>query len=61
MKLRTRKEMAEMIVDNQIARGIVKQENRYHQVKARLVGSMKMGYTDLYNACVSMNLIKEGK
>lgn len=35
----TRKEMITACVENQIARGIVKAENKAKQIKVRLVGS----------------------
>lgn len=44
----TRKELAEVIVNNQIERGIVKAENKERQIKARLTGMFKMGWLDLY-------------
>lgn len=44
----TRKELAEVIVNDQIKRGIVKAENKEIQIKARLTGMFKMGWLDLY-------------
>lgn len=43
----TRKEMATMIVDDQIKRGIVKPESRERQIQARLTGQFKMSEMDL--------------
>ena len=43
----TRKEMASMIVDDQIKRGIVKPESREKQIQARLTGQFKMSEMDL--------------
>ena len=48
----TRKELAEVIVNNQIERGIVKAENKAFQIKARLKGCGMLkaeSWTDLYN------------
>lgn len=42
----TRKEMITACVEDQIARGIVKEENKAMQIKARLTGSFKMSYSD---------------
>lgn len=47
----TRKELAEIIVNNQIERGLVKLENKEKQIKARLKGCgmiKAMGWMDLY-------------
>jgi hypothetical protein len=38
----TRKQMATMLVDDQIKRGIIKPESRERQIQARLTGSIKM-------------------
>lgn len=49
----TRRELAEIIVDDQIKRGVVNEENRDLQIKARLygIGSLKpMSKKDLYKA-----------
>lgn len=46
----TRRELAEIIVNDQIKRGIVKEENKKMQIKARLTGMFKMGWLDLYEA-----------
>ena len=43
----TRKEMASMLVDDQIKRGIVKPESREKQIQARLTGKLKMSETEL--------------
>ena len=43
----TRKEMATMLVDDQIKRGIVKPESREKQIQARLTGQFKMSEMDL--------------
>lgn len=51
----TRKELAEVIVDNQIKRGIVKKENRNLQIQARLTGVIRMSKAELYKgakACI---------
>lgn len=45
-KKMTRKEMIEACVDDQIKRGIVKAENREMQIKLRLTGNFKMGWSD---------------
>jgi hypothetical protein len=45
----TRKEMATMLVDDQIKRGIVKPESREKQIQARLTGQFKMSEMDLRN------------
>lgn len=44
----TRRELAEVIVNNQIKRGIIKKENKEMQIKARLTGTFKMGWLSLY-------------
>lgn len=44
----TRKELAEIIVNDQIKRGVVKLENKEKQIQARLTGMFKMGWLDLY-------------
>ena len=46
----TRKELAEIIVNDQIKRGIVKPEKKEFQIQARLTGSLKMSWLDLYEA-----------
>lgn len=43
----TRKEMATMLVDDQIKRGVIKPESRQRQIKARLTGQFKMSEMDL--------------
>jgi hypothetical protein len=43
----TRKEMATMLVDDQIKRGIIKPESRERQIQARLTGQFKMSEMDL--------------
>ncbi len=45
----TRKEMIEKCVDDQIARGITKPENREYQIKMNLNGHLRLSYTQ----CVS--------
>lgn len=42
----TREEMITACVDDQIKRGIIKKENREVQIKARLTGWNKMGWSD---------------
>lgn len=52
----TRRELAEIIVDDQIKRGIVNEENRDLQIKARLygIGSLKpMTKNELYRVVKS--------
>ena len=44
----TRRELAEIIVNDQIKRGVIKKENKEKQIKARLTGMFKMGWLDLY-------------
>lgn len=54
----TRRELAEVIVDDQIRRGVVKEERREFQIKARLKGigqAKPMSWIDLYNTVVSYN------
>ena len=49
----TRRELAEVIVNDQIKRGIVKEENKELQIKARLKGfgmTKAMSWLDLYEA-----------
>ena len=43
----TRKQMASMLVDDQIKRGIIKPESRERQIQARLTGQFKMSEMDL--------------
>jgi hypothetical protein len=43
----TRKQMATMLVDDQIKRGIIKPESRERQIQARLTGSIKMSKDSL--------------
>jgi hypothetical protein len=43
----TRKEMATMLVDDQIKRGIIKRESRERQIQSRLTGQFKMSEMDL--------------
>lgn len=53
LKDMTRKELAEVIVNNQIKRGIVKEENKELQIKSRLKGNgliKAMSWMDLYEA-----------
>lgn len=45
-KKMTRKEMITACVEDQIARGIIEAENKEMQIKARLTGSLKMGWSD---------------
>lgn len=42
------KQLATLLVEDQIKRGVVKPENKEMQIKARLSGSMKMSKTKLY-------------
>ena len=51
----TRKELAEMIVKNQIERGIIEKESFTFQLKMRLVGSTKMSKQDLLKICKGLN------
>ena len=46
----TRKELAEIIVNDQIKRGIVKEEKKELLIKGRINGPLKMSWMDLYNA-----------
>ena len=48
LKNMTRKELAEIIVNDQIKRGIVKPENKNLQITARLSGIIKMSWLELY-------------
>lgn len=53
----TRKELAEVIVNNQIKRGIVKKENKDIQIKARLngFGALKaMSKSELYKGAKAL-------
>lgn len=43
----TRKEMATMLVDEQIKRGVIKPESRERQIQARLTGQFKMSEMEL--------------
>lgn len=43
----TRKEMATMLVDNQIKRGVIKPESREKQIQSRLTGQFKMSEMEL--------------
>lgn len=55
----TRRQMAEALVDDQIKRGVIKQESREKQIQARLTGKFKMSYMELrdyYN-----EVLKKGK
>ena len=47
----TRRELAEVIINDQIKRGIIKEENKEMQINARLKGCgmvKAMGWMDLY-------------
>lgn len=46
----TRKELAEVIVNNQIERGIVKLESKEIQIEARLNGRLRMSKMELYKS-----------
>lgn len=49
----TRRELATIIVEDQIKRGIVKAENKEMQIKSRLNGkgyAKSMSWNELYNA-----------
>lgn len=53
----TRKELAELIVEDQIKRGVIKEENRDFQINARLkgCGSLKaMSKRDLLNGALAL-------
>lgn len=50
LKEMTRKELAEVIINDQIKRGIIKKESKEMQIKARLTGTFRMGWLDLYEA-----------
>lgn len=55
----TRRELAELIIDNSIKRGIIKAKNRELQINARLNGYglvKPMGWVALYNTalCITM-------
>lgn len=53
----TRKEMATLLVEDQIKRGIIKSENKEMQVEARLNGMLKMSWMELYNYCTKYNSV----
>ena len=46
----TRRELAEVIVNDQIKRGVVKPENKEKQIVARLSGVIRMSWHELYKA-----------
>ena len=53
----TRKELAEVIVDNQIERGIVEKENKQFQIEARLKGYARLrplSKSELYKGAKAM-------
>lgn len=55
----TRKEMITKCVENQIERGIAKEEDKNYLVKQYLTGSFKMCYSrcvDWYNSTFNTNL-----
>lgn len=47
----SKKELATLLVEDQIKRGVVKPENKQRQILARLNGSMKMSKEDLVKYC----------
>lgn len=59
MKLISRKEMATLLVEDQIKRGIVKRENKKNQIQARLTGMLKMSWFELHNYCEKYGLIQK--
>lgn len=54
--MKTRKEMATLLVEDQIKRGVVKAENKELQINARLSGPLKMSWMDLHDYIVKYNL-----
>ena len=57
LKEMTRKELAEVIVNDQIKRGVVKPEKKDFQIKARLKGCgylKAQSWMDLYESALAM-------
>ena len=54
--MKTRKEMATLLVEDQIKRGVVKPENKELQIYARLHGQLKMSWMDLHDYIVKYDL-----
>lgn len=54
--MKTRKEMATLLVEDQIKRGVVKPENKELQINARLSGPLKMSWMDLHDYITKYNL-----
>lgn len=61
MKLITRKEMVTRIIEDQIKRGVIKEEDKDFQINARLKGQFAEGWNSLYDYCKRYNLLKEGE
>lgn len=59
LKNKTRKELIEIIVNDQIKRGIVKSEKKEMHINARLKGCgmiRPMGWLDLYELVIELGL-----